>query len=170
MLPQLSLFQQCSIQSQVVMQTWLHWTLQHAQLVEKDFLALFHPRLNGCLRFDCYPPMWHSTPCSGLSHDTLHLYTPSIHDFGFFNFSPNVINCQHFDCSAVVFFRAHLHTTWNTEPVWPSGKGHLSESLMNERANFPGNLFTMMTLLPHNCRNVHTTIVESLNEKLEQFL
>ena len=30
----------------------LHWTRQHAQLVEKDFLAPFHPKPNGCLRFD----------------------------------------------------------------------------------------------------------------------
>ena len=49
MLPQLPLFQQCSIQSQDVMQTWLHWTRQHAQLVHKDFLALFHPKPNECL-------------------------------------------------------------------------------------------------------------------------
>ena len=28
MLPQLPLFQQCSIQSEDVMQTWLHWTRQ----------------------------------------------------------------------------------------------------------------------------------------------
>ena len=36
MLLQLSLFQQCSIQSQDVMQTWLRWTRQHALLVQKD--------------------------------------------------------------------------------------------------------------------------------------
>ena len=51
MLPQLPLFQQCSIQSQDVMQTWLHWTRQHAQLVQKDFLPLFHPKPNECLHF-----------------------------------------------------------------------------------------------------------------------
>ena len=39
----------------------------------------------------------------------------SIHDFRFLQFQPelltsNIINCQHFDYSAVVFFRAH-HTT-----------------------------------------------------------
>jgi len=50
MLPQPSLFQQYSIQSQDVMQTWLHWTRQHALLVQKDFLALFHPKCNE--RFD----------------------------------------------------------------------------------------------------------------------
>ena len=54
MLPQLPLFQQCSIQGQDVMQTWLHWTRQNALLVLKDsfFLALFHPKPNGCLHFD----------------------------------------------------------------------------------------------------------------------
>ena len=52
MLPQLSLFQQCSIESQDVMQTWLRWTRQHAQFVQKDFLALFHPKPNECLHFD----------------------------------------------------------------------------------------------------------------------
>ena len=52
MLPQLSLFQQCSIQSQDVMQTWLHWRCQDAQLVQKHFLALFHPKPNECLHFD----------------------------------------------------------------------------------------------------------------------
>jgi len=49
MLPQLPLFQLCSIQSQDVMQTWLHWT---RQLVQKDFLALFHLKPNECLHFD----------------------------------------------------------------------------------------------------------------------
>ena len=39
MLPQLSLFQQCPIQSQDVMQTWLHWRRQDAQLVQKHFLV-----------------------------------------------------------------------------------------------------------------------------------
>ena len=39
----------------------------------------------------------------------------SIHDFWFLQFQPelftsNIINCQRFDYSAVVFFRAH-HTT-----------------------------------------------------------
>ena len=52
MLPQLSLFQQCPIQSQDVMQTWLHRIRQHALLVQKDFLALFHPKPNECVRFD----------------------------------------------------------------------------------------------------------------------
>ena len=52
MLPQLSLFQQCPIQSQDVMQTWLHWRRQDAQLVQKHFLALFHPKPNECLHFD----------------------------------------------------------------------------------------------------------------------
>ena len=52
MLPQLSLFQQCSIQSQDVMQTWLHWRRQDALLVQKHFVALFHPKPNECLRFD----------------------------------------------------------------------------------------------------------------------
>jgi len=42
MQPQLTPFQQCSIQSQDVMQTRLHWTRQHAQLVQKDFLVLVH--------------------------------------------------------------------------------------------------------------------------------
>ena len=66
MQPQLSLFQQCSIQSQDLMQTWLHWRHQDALLVQKHFVALFHPKPNECLRFDlescnyihcCYPPM-----------------------------------------------------------------------------------------------------------------
>ena len=52
MLPQFPLFQLCSIQSQDLMQTWLHWTRQHAQLVQKDFLTLFHPKPNECLHFD----------------------------------------------------------------------------------------------------------------------
>ena len=52
MLSQLPLFQQCSIQSQDIMQTWLHWTRQHAQPVQKDFLAFFHPKPNECLHFD----------------------------------------------------------------------------------------------------------------------
>ena len=52
MLPQLSLFEQCSIQSQDVMQTWLHWRRQDALLVQKHFVALFHPKPNECLRFD----------------------------------------------------------------------------------------------------------------------
>ena len=52
MLPQLSLFQQCSIQSQDVMQTWLHWRCQDALLVQKHFVPLFHPKPNECLRFD----------------------------------------------------------------------------------------------------------------------
>ena len=52
MLPQLSLFQQCSIQSQDLMQTWLHWRHQDALLVQKHFVALFHPKPNECLRFD----------------------------------------------------------------------------------------------------------------------
>ena len=52
MLPQLSLFQQCSIQSQDVMQTWLHWRRQDALNVQKHFVALFHPKPNECLRFD----------------------------------------------------------------------------------------------------------------------
>ena len=52
MLPQLSLFQQCPIQSQDVMQTWLHWRRQDVQLVQKHFLALFHPKPNECLHFD----------------------------------------------------------------------------------------------------------------------
>ena len=29
-----------------------HWTRQHALLVQKDFLSLFHPKPNGCLHFD----------------------------------------------------------------------------------------------------------------------
>ena len=52
MLPQLSLFHQCSIQNQDVMQTWLHWIRQHALLVQKDFLTLFHPKPNECVHFD----------------------------------------------------------------------------------------------------------------------
>ena len=52
MLSRLPLFQQCSIQSQDIMQTWLHWTCQHAQPVQKDFLAFFHPKPNECLHFD----------------------------------------------------------------------------------------------------------------------
>ena len=52
MLPQLSLFQQCSIQSQDVKQTWLHWRRQDALLVQNHFVALFHPKPNECLRFD----------------------------------------------------------------------------------------------------------------------
>ena len=52
MLSQLSLFQQCSIQSQDVMQTWLHWRHQDALLVQNHFVALFHPKRNECLRFD----------------------------------------------------------------------------------------------------------------------
>ena len=52
MLPQLSLFQQCSIQSQDVMQTWLHWRCQDALLVQKHFVALFHPKRNECQHFD----------------------------------------------------------------------------------------------------------------------
>ena len=52
MLAQLSLFQQCPIQSQDVMQTWLHWRHQDAQLVQKHFLAFFHPKPNECLDFD----------------------------------------------------------------------------------------------------------------------
>ena len=52
MQPQLSLFQQCSIQSQDLMQTWLHWRHQDALLVQKHFVALFHPKPNECLRFD----------------------------------------------------------------------------------------------------------------------
>ena len=52
MLPQLSLFQQYSIQSQDVMQTWLHWRHQDALLVQKHFVALFHPKPNECLHFD----------------------------------------------------------------------------------------------------------------------
>ena len=52
MLPQLSLFQQCSIQSQDVMQTRLHWIRQHVLLVQKDFLTLFHPKPNEFVRFD----------------------------------------------------------------------------------------------------------------------
>ena len=52
MLPQLSLFQQCSNQSQDVMQTWLHWRRQDALLVQKHFVALFHSKPNECLRFD----------------------------------------------------------------------------------------------------------------------
>ena len=50
------------------------------------FLALFHPKPNGCLCFDlescnlmctlycCYPPMWHSTARPGSPHDALHLH------------------------------------------------------------------------------------------------
>ena len=34
------------------MQTWLHWRHQDAQLVQKHFLALFHPKPNECLHFD----------------------------------------------------------------------------------------------------------------------
>ena len=52
MLPQLSLFQQCSIQSQDVKQTWLHWRRQDALLVQNHFVALFHPKPNECLHFD----------------------------------------------------------------------------------------------------------------------
>ena len=86
MLPQLSLLQQCSNQSQDVMQTWLHWIRQHALLVQKDFLTLFHPKPNECVHFDLescnfmctytvvYPPMSHSTARSGLPHDALHLH------------------------------------------------------------------------------------------------
>ena len=86
MLPQLSLFQQCSIQSQDVMQTWLHWRRQDALLVQNHFVALFHPKPNECLRFDlescnlnvyihcCYPPMSHFTARSGSPHDALHLH------------------------------------------------------------------------------------------------
>ena len=56
MLPQLSLrviVSTCPIQSQDVMQTWLHWRRQDAQLVQKHSLALFHPaKPNECLHFD----------------------------------------------------------------------------------------------------------------------
>ena len=52
MLPQLSLFQQCSIQSQDVMQTWLHWRCQDALLVLKHFVTHFHPKPNECQHFD----------------------------------------------------------------------------------------------------------------------
>ena len=34
------------------MQTWLHWRRQDALLVQKHFVALFHPKPNECLRFD----------------------------------------------------------------------------------------------------------------------
>ena len=34
------------------MQTWLHWRRQDALLVQKHFMALFHPKRNECLRFD----------------------------------------------------------------------------------------------------------------------
>ena len=34
------------------MQTWLHWRCQDALLVQKHFVALFHPKPNECLRFD----------------------------------------------------------------------------------------------------------------------
>ena len=58
---------------------------QHALLVQKDFLTLFHPKPNECVRFDLescdfmctytvvYPPMSHSTTHSGSPHDALHL-------------------------------------------------------------------------------------------------
>ena len=83
MLPQLSLFQQCSIQSQDVMQTWLHWRRKDALLVQKHFVALFHPKPNECLRFDLEScnlmctytvTMSHSTARSGSLHDALHLH------------------------------------------------------------------------------------------------
>ena len=47
-----------SIQSQDVMQTWLHWTRQHALLVQKDkfFLAFFHPKPNGLPHLKRVPP------------------------------------------------------------------------------------------------------------------
>ena len=34
------------------MQTWLHWRRLDALLVQKHFVALFHPKPNECLRFD----------------------------------------------------------------------------------------------------------------------
>ena len=34
------------------MQTWLHWRRQDALLVQKHFVALFHPKPNECLHFD----------------------------------------------------------------------------------------------------------------------
>ena len=45
-------FNSHSIQSQDVMQTWLHWRCQDALLVQKHFMALFHPKPNECLHFD----------------------------------------------------------------------------------------------------------------------
>ena len=38
-----------AIQSQDVMLTWVHWIHQHNQHVQKDFMALFHPKPNQCL-------------------------------------------------------------------------------------------------------------------------
>ena len=45
-------FNSHSIQCQDVMQTWLHWRCQDALLVQKHFVALFHPKPNECLHFD----------------------------------------------------------------------------------------------------------------------
>ena len=58
--------------------TWLHWICQHALLVKKDFLTLFHPKL--CVLIwrvvILYPPMSHSTAHSG-SPQMLCIYTSS---------------------------------------------------------------------------------------------
>ena len=40
------------------MQAWLHWRRQDALLVQKHFVALFHPEPNECLRFDLESCNW----------------------------------------------------------------------------------------------------------------
>ena len=40
------------------MQTWLHWRRQDALLVQKHFVALFHPKPNECLHFDLESCNW----------------------------------------------------------------------------------------------------------------
>ena len=53
MLPQVSLFQQCSIQSEDVMQTWLHWTRQlTCSTCSERFPGSLSPKPNECLHFD----------------------------------------------------------------------------------------------------------------------
>ena len=53
MLSQLPLFQQCSIQSQDVMQTWLHWIHQRAcSTCSERFPGSLSPKPNECLHFD----------------------------------------------------------------------------------------------------------------------
>ena len=53
MLPQLPLFQQCSIQSEDVMQTWLHWTQQlTCSTCSERFPGSLSPKPNECLHFD----------------------------------------------------------------------------------------------------------------------
>ena len=53
MLPQLPLFQQCSIQSEDVMQTWLHWTRQlTCSTCSERFPGSLSPKPNEYLHFD----------------------------------------------------------------------------------------------------------------------